>query len=63
MNVETGEIVSEDYVKELIKAGDKKANFYKMVPEALHSELSEMNRKQRRTFYSQNKHLFKNVEP
>jgi len=58
MDTRTGEIVPMKFVEELKKKNPLEARFYKEIPVELLPELEGMNRKQRRTWYSQNKHRF-----
>lgn len=58
MHTGTGEIVDFEKVKKLMEQKSLAANFYKLIPQEYEEELKGMNRKQRRTWYSQNKHKF-----
>ena len=58
MDTRTGEIVPMKFVEELKKKNLLEARFYKEIPADLLPELEGMNRKQRRIWYSQNKHRF-----
>lgn len=64
MDTRTGEIVNMDFVNKLKLNPEtaSQAKWYKEIPSVFVPELQGMNRKQRRTWYSQNKHLFKKVE-
>jgi len=63
MDTRTGDIVNMDTVEKL-KLDPKtapQAKWYKEIPPELLPQLEGMNRKQRRAWYSQNKHLFKKI--
>ena len=59
MHTGTGEIISGLEYEEKVNQGDNTARFYKLIPESLLPELIGMNRKQRREWYRDNKHRFK----
>jgi len=59
MHTGTGEIISRLEYEAKVNQGDNTARFYKLIPESLLPELMGMNRKQRREWYRNNKHRFK----
>lgn len=58
MDTRTGEMVTMNFVKELIDKGSPSAKWYKEIPEDMLIEIEGMNRKQRRKWYRENKHRF-----
>jgi hypothetical protein len=59
MDTRTGEMVEMGSLEELKDRFGPSVKWFKKVPDSLVDKMKDMNRKQRRAFYRENKELFK----